>query len=148
YAAPIWAAAAITLAATLVAWLWLPETVHRAHAGTGLPLRYLPALLERAGLRRILAIDFVYWFAFAVFQTTFALFAARPLGFGVAQTGYFFAAFGVLGAVVQAGFIRPIVARIGDANTFRLGLACATVGLVAATLMHAVATLAAALVPL
>src|SRR5436305_10107473 len=40
YTAPIWAAAAITLAATLMAWLWLPETVHRVHAGTGNPLRY------------------------------------------------------------------------------------------------------------
>src|SRR5471030_2637778 len=33
--APIWVAAALTLAATAMAWLWLPETVHRTHAGTG-----------------------------------------------------------------------------------------------------------------
>src|SRR6476646_9774713 len=33
YTAPIWAAAAVTLVATVVAWLWLPETVHRAQAG-------------------------------------------------------------------------------------------------------------------
>ena len=37
YTAPIWAAAAITLIATVLAWLWLPETVHRAHAGSGAP---------------------------------------------------------------------------------------------------------------
>src|SRR5215213_2889675 len=65
YTAPIWAAAAITLVATAMTWLWLPETVHRAQAGSGNPLRYLPALLERPLLRRILAIDFVYWLAFA-----------------------------------------------------------------------------------
>ena len=35
YTAPIWAAAALTLVATAVAWFWLPETVHRAQAGTG-----------------------------------------------------------------------------------------------------------------
>ena len=35
--APIWAAAAITVAATVMAWVWLPETVHRAHAGGGAP---------------------------------------------------------------------------------------------------------------
>src|SRR5881396_1168202 len=67
YTAPIWAAAAITLVATAMAWLWLPETVHRAHAGTGNPFRYLPALIERPVVRRILAIDFLYWFAFSVF---------------------------------------------------------------------------------
>src|ERR1700720_1908736 len=58
--APIWAAAAITLVATAVAWLWLPETVHRAQAGTGMPFRNLPELLRRVDLRRVLAIDFVY----------------------------------------------------------------------------------------
>ena len=42
YTAPIWAAAAVTLVATIMAWLWLPETVHRAHAGSGNPFRYLP----------------------------------------------------------------------------------------------------------
>src|SRR6185369_13661963 len=29
YTAPIWAAAAFTVVATLLAWFWLPETVHR-----------------------------------------------------------------------------------------------------------------------
>src|SRR5213596_916402 len=68
YTAPIWAAAALTLVATAMAWLWLPETVHRAQAGTGNPFRYLPELLRRPILRRVLVIDFVYWSAFAVFQ--------------------------------------------------------------------------------
>src|ERR1019366_8408336 len=93
--APIWAAAALTLVATAMAWLWLPETVHRTHAGTGNPFRYLPALMRRPRVRRVLAIDFLYWFAFAMFQTTFALFAARRFGFDAPQTGYFFAGFGV-----------------------------------------------------
>src|SRR5437773_7961104 len=80
YTAPIWAAAAITLVATGVAWAWLPETVHRVHAGVGNPFRYLPELLGRPVVRRVLAIDFVYWFAFSIFQTTFALYAQRRFG--------------------------------------------------------------------
>ena len=32
YTAPIWAAAAVTLLATAMAWFWLPETVHRGSA--------------------------------------------------------------------------------------------------------------------
>src|SRR5207253_6541919 len=54
YTAPIWAAAGLTLVATAMAWLWLPETVHRAQAGTGNPFRYLPDLLRRPILRRVL----------------------------------------------------------------------------------------------
>jgi DHA1 family tetracycline resistance protein-like MFS transporter len=125
YTAPIWAAAGVTLLATAMAWLWLPETVHRARAGAGNPFRYLPALLQRPLVRRVLVIDFVYWCAFAIFQTTFALFAARRFSFDVARTGYFFAAFGVLGAVIQGGIIRPVVRRLGDRTTFAIGLGSA-----------------------
>jgi len=148
YTAPIWAAAGITLVATAMAWFWLPETVHRSAAGTGMPFRNLAQMMRRPGLRRMLVIDFVYWLAFAVFQTTFALFAARRFGFDVPQTGYFFAAFGVLGAIVQGGLIRPVVQRLGDKPTFMVGLVCAAVGLVAATLVHSVALFAVTLVPL
>jgi len=150
YTAPIWAAAALTLVATVMALLWLPETVHRAHAGTGNwnPFRFLPELLTRPIVRRVLAIDFMYWFSFAVFQTTFALFAAQRFGFDVSRTGYFFAGFGVLGAIIQGGFIRHIVKRLGDKPTFQLGLVCGAVGLVASALSHSVLAFTIALVPL
>jgi DHA1 family tetracycline resistance protein-like MFS transporter len=145
--APIWAAAAITLVATAMAWLWLPETVHRASAGTGMPLRNLSEMMQRPGLRRILVIDFIYWFAFAIFQTTFSLFVANRFHFDAARTGYFFAAFGILGAIIQGGFIRPIVHRLGDKPTFLAGLVCGAVGFVAATLAHSVTLFAIALIP-
>jgi MFS transporter, DHA1 family, tetracycline resistance protein len=148
YTAPIWAAAGITVVATVMAWLWLPETVHRARAGTGNPFSYLPALVHRPAIRRILTIDFVYWLAFATFQTTFSLFVSRRFGFGVSETGYFFAAFGLLGAIIQGGFIRHVVKRLGDKPTFMLGLTCGMVGLIAAALAHSVAMFAIALVPL
>ena len=148
YTAPIWGAAAMTVVATIMAWLWLPETVHRVHAGTGNPLRYLPVLLRRPVLRRILAIDFVFWFALAIFQTTFGLFVARRFGFGAATTGYVFAGFGLLGVVVQGGCIRPIVRRVGDRTTFMAGLAFSAIGLAAASVSYSVPMFLLVLVPL
>lgn len=148
YTAPIWAAAAITLVATAMAYFWLPETVHRAAAGTGMPFRNLAAMLRRPGLRRMLVIDFIYWFAFAIFQTTFALFVARRLGYDVSRTGYLFAAFGVLGVIVQGAFIRPIVRRLGDKPTFMVGLVCAAIGLFVTSFAHSLWFLVVALVPL
>src|SRR3954468_13382709 len=148
YTAPIWAAAALTLVATIMAWLWLPETVHRTQAGTGNPFSYLPSLMQRPVVRRVLAIDFIYWLAFATFQTTFSLFVARRFGFGVAKTGYFFAAFGLLGAIVQGGMIRPVVRKLGDKPTFLLGLGFACVGLLMTAFAHSVWLFTAELLPL
>jgi DHA1 family tetracycline resistance protein-like MFS transporter len=146
--APIWAAAVLTLVAAAMAWFWLPETVHRTQAGAGNPLEYLPELLRRPAMRRVLAVDFIYWFSFAIFQTTFALFVARRFGFDASKTGYFFAGFGVLGVVIQGGFIRPIVKRTGDKTMFIAGVICSVVGLVAAALSHSVLLFALSLVPL
>jgi len=148
YTAPIWAAAALTMVAVVMAWLWLPETVHRAQAGTGNPLRFLIPLLRRERVGRMLAIDFIYWFAFSIFQTTFALFAAQRFGFDAPKTGYFLAGFGVLGAIIQGGMIRPIVHRLGDKPTFMLGLVFGAVGLVLSALAPTPLLFSIALLPL
>ena len=148
YTAPIWAAAGLTLVATAMAWLWLPETVHRTRAGSGNPFSYLPELLRRPVVRRVLFIDFLYWCAFAVFQTTFALFVAHRFGFNASQTGYVFASLGIIGAVLQGVCIRPVVRRLGDKPTFQLGLAFGVVGLVCAALAHSVVLFMITLLPL
>src|SRR4029078_2534926 len=57
YTAPIWAAAGLTVVATVMAWLWLPETVHRARAGAGNPFSHFTELMQRPAVRRILTID-------------------------------------------------------------------------------------------
>jgi hypothetical protein len=96
----------------------------------------------------VLLMDFAYWLAFAIFQTTFALFAAARFGFDATRTASFFAAFAVMGAIVQGIFIRKIVQRFGDKPTLMLGLVCAAVGLIAATMTHTVTFFALSLVPL
>jgi DHA1 family tetracycline resistance protein-like MFS transporter len=148
YAAPIWAAAGITVVAMAMAWIWLPETVQRADASTGLPLRSLVIVMRRPGLSRVLLIDFGYWLAFSVLQTTFALFVARRFGFDASLTGYFFATFGILAAIIQGSLIRPVVRRLGDKQTLQFALVCTAAGLVAAALAQSVAVFSLALVPL
>jgi DHA1 family tetracycline resistance protein-like MFS transporter len=128
YTAPIWAAAAVTLVATAMAWLWLPETVHKGSAVAVSPWRALPEVLSRAHLRPLLIADFVYWCTFAVCTTTFALFASRRFGFDVVRTGYVLAAFGLLGVVVQAGLVSVVVRAIGVKRTLLTGLVFAAGG--------------------
>src|SRR5207247_303356 len=68
--------------------------------------------------------------------------------FDASKTGYFFAVFGVLAAIVQGAMIRPIVKRLGDKPTFVAGLLCSVAGLIVATLAHSVTMFAWTLVPL
>jgi DHA1 family tetracycline resistance protein-like MFS transporter len=147
YTAPIWAAAAITMVAMIMAWQWLPETVHRVHADAGSPWRALQEMGARPGLRVLFAIDFLYWASFAVYQSTFALFGARRFGWDATHTGYVLAAFGVLGVVVQGAMVGPIVARIGEKRAFIVGLAITAVAWLGAALVHSVPLFLALLVP-
>ena len=147
YTAPIWAAAAITVVATLLAWLWLPETVHRVHANAGSPWRALAELGRRADLRVLFAVDLLYWASFAVYQSTFALFGARRFGFDAAHTGYILAAFGVLGVIVQGGMVGPIVARLGEKRTLIAGLLITAISWTAAAMAHSVVLFLVTLVP-
>ena len=128
YTAPIWAAAAITIVAMLLAIFWLPETVHRVDAVSVSPWTALREIGGRPNLRLLLLIDFVYWASFAVYQTTLALFVARRFGFDATHTGYLLAAFGFLGVIVQGVMVGPVVKRLGEQKTLMLGLIFAAVG--------------------
>jgi DHA1 family tetracycline resistance protein-like MFS transporter len=147
YTAPIWAAAVITVVATALAFFWLPETVHRAHAGGRSPWRALAELWQRAHLRVLFTIDFAYWTAFAVYQTTFALFGARRFGFDAAHTGYLLSAFGILGVVVQGAMVGPIVAMLGERRTLAVGLLFAAFGWGGSAVTHSLSVFVAMLVP-
>ena len=147
YTAPIWAAAAITVVATVLAWVWLPETVHRAHAGTGAPWHAVAELGRRPHLRLLFSVDFVYWTAFAVYQTTFALFGARRFGFDAAHTGYLLSVFGFLGVLVQGALVGPVVGALGARQTLAFGLLAAAIGWGGSALTHSLWVFVAMLVP-
>jgi MFS transporter, DHA1 family, tetracycline resistance protein len=146
YTAPIWAAAAITVVAIALAWFWLPETVHRVDAGRG-PWRALAELSGRPSLRVLFSVDFLYWLAFAVYQTTFALFGAQRFGFDAAKTGYLLSAFGFLGVVVQGGLVGPIVRALGEKRTLGMGLLFAAIGWGGSALTHSVPVFVLMLIP-
>jgi DHA1 family tetracycline resistance protein-like MFS transporter len=146
YTAPIWAAAAITVVAIAVAWFWLPETIHTVAAGRA-PWRALADLSRRADIRVLFSVDFLYWAAFAVYQTTFALFGAQRFGFDAAATGYLLSAFGFLAVVVQGALVGPIVRAWGEKRTLGLGLLCAAAGWGGSALTHSIPFFVLMLIP-
>ena len=147
YTAPIWAAAALTLVATALAWIWLPETVHRGSANPGPFWAGLRAAFQHRTLRPLLLVDLAYWTASALFQGTFALVAAHRFGFAVPQVGYVLAAFGALGVFVQVGLVGRIVPALGERRTFALGLLLSAFGLGGAALARGVPLFLVFLIP-
>jgi DHA1 family tetracycline resistance protein-like MFS transporter len=147
YTAPIWVAAIVTVCATLLAWFWLPETVHRTSAASGSAWKSLRALGKRPHLRVLFSVDFIYWMSFAVYQTTFALFGARRFGFDVAETGYFLSAFGFLGVIVQGALVGPIVGLLGERRTLTIGLLLTALGWGGSALTYSLPLFIALLVP-
>ena len=144
FSAPATAAAALAALALALTWVALPESHHPAPLAEGRverrpsPWRELPRLLTRPVLGRLLLVNLLYWSAFAVYETTFALFAKARFGWGMSQVGYLLAALGVVGALVQGGLIGMVVRHLGEKTTLAGGLFLAAAGLGAAAFLRSV----------
>jgi DHA1 family tetracycline resistance protein-like MFS transporter len=148
YTAPIWAAAAVSAIAALLAFLWLPEPERHVSEGEVPPWwRALGDLMSRPGLRSILVVDLGYWFTFSVYQTTFALFGQRRFGWDAPHIGYVLATFAAFGVMVQVSIVGRVSRALGDRGTLVAGLGLAALGLACAALARTVPMFIAALAP-
>lgn len=135
-AAPAWGAAALAAAAFALTFAFLPETNRSTRAARRNPWREMPQLLRRPVLGQLLLLDFLYWAAFAVYQTTFSLFASIRFDWGITEVGYVLALVGGIGAYVQVRQVGPAVERWGEKRTFQIGLLLAAGGLAGAAFAY------------
>jgi DHA1 family tetracycline resistance protein-like MFS transporter len=121
---PILVAALLTAAASLWAYVLLPET-----RPADLTVRALPSY--RAGfafvsttplLWRLFLIAFCGIGAFASMEAVFGLWTARHFGWTTHEVGLAFVAVGSAGLFVQTLLIGPLVARFGEARVIAGGL--------------------------
>ena len=83
--------------------------------------RFGPALVLRAG----------FWFAFAIFQTTFALWGIARLHLTPTSTGLILAYVGVMSVIVQLLLIKPLTARFSEGRLALVSLGITAVALFA-----------------
>nr|WP_290665592.1 MFS transporter [Ardenticatena sp.] len=147
-AAPAWGAAVLAAIALVMTFFGLPEShTERSPIRIQLPWNDIPELLRRPVLGQWLVIDLVYWASAAVYQTTFALFAAQRFDFGVKEVGYVLGIVGTIGALVQGGAVRIIARRIGERRTLAYGLLLGGLSLAAAAFTYNAILFVAILVP-
>ncbi len=147
---PFLIAAGIAGVNALVAIRRLPETRQPFSSGEedGIGSESTTRTPVGAGASGLLLIAFSSLVAFSAFEATFGLFGERRLGFHLSSTGAVFAGVGLVLALVQSTAVHPVVARIGEAGTLRLGLAINAVGLALLAAVHSYWTLVPALLAL
>jgi DHA1 family tetracycline resistance protein-like MFS transporter len=150
YAAPIFAACALSFLSILCTFFLLPhrEAIHErgqeASDDPGPGGRRLSLIswgeyvrfFRDPELARLLMQWTCFAFSFATFISGFALFAERrylwnghPVG--VREVGYIFAFNGFIGMIMQGGMVGRMVKHMGERNVVRLGFACSMIGYIA-----------------
>jgi len=115
---PFFVAAGLSLLASLMVLLWVPETLSpeireraknresRGHA--------LKVALERPGMPQVLGISLLAMSGFAIMEGTFALLAQDRFHFGQREVGYLFGAVGILMVIYQGGLVRIVARRVPE----------------------------------
>lgn len=121
YAAPAFAAAALSSINLLAVFFWLPESLtaerRAAMAEQKRPPFTLGALwnaLSRPRVGPLLHTRFFFGLAFATFQTIFALYAQYRLGLTAQATGFVLAYVGLLSVLIQGLAIGRLTARFSE----------------------------------
>lgn len=119
---PFIIAGVISLIATVVTMLYLPET--NKHIGTIVQKGKLfdfPKMAQamfHPAVGRVLIISFLYNIAFGILIFTYQPFAVKILHLTASQLGLVFTLIGGVGIVVQTFLLQRIVKKFGDKKTF------------------------------
>ncbi len=123
---PFFVAAGLSLIASLMVLLWLPETLTdevraraRSHESRG---HALVKAMKRPGMPQILGVSLLAMAGFAMMEGTFALLVHQDFGFHQREVGYLFAGIGVLLVIYQGGLVRVVAKRIPERLALITGL--------------------------
>ena len=133
-AAPLFAAAALTLVSIGWIYLALPESLARDGTSPAWrwqqlnPLTQLAQVLGIAALRIPFAAAFAFFFAGAMLQSNFAVYLKDILQFGPTGIGWILFTVGVMDIVAQGLLTRILLPRVGANVLTRAGLAINAIG--------------------
>jgi MFS transporter, DHA1 family, tetracycline resistance protein len=130
---PFWVAAGLSLANAMYGVFVLPESLStdkRAKFSwkAANPIGALTLLGSHPGLLGLAAVAFLQNIAHDVNPSVYVLYTSYRYQWGTTMLGLSLAVVGIASMIVQAGLIKPIVAKLGERRTLLAGLACGTLG--------------------
>jgi DHA1 family tetracycline resistance protein-like MFS transporter len=130
---PFWFAAAFSLANFLYGLLVLPESLppeRRARLSwrRANPIGSLILLRSHRELLGLASVQFLAQLAHVALPSVFVLYANYRYGWGERAVGLTLAGVGICSMIVQAGLVRPIVARLGERRALLIGLIAGAAG--------------------
>jgi len=126
---PAFAAALLSATSVVLSWRLLPRTGKRGARPTLGRVAQITHFFKRAEPRRRLLEFFLFVLAFSTITTGgIVLFLRERFGYGTEESGYVFAFSGLIGGIVQGGFLGRLVTRFGEERLATIGFCAMAVG--------------------
>jgi len=121
---PFFVAAGLSLAASLLVALWVPETLDKEAQARSRETRghALVKAFKRPGMPQLLGVSMLAMAGFAMMEGTFALLVHKDFDFHQREVGYLFAGIGILLVIYQGGLVRVVAKRIPERTALIAGL--------------------------
>jgi len=128
YSVPMFFAAGVSLLSIMLVLIFLPESLNKKETklefkfGDIIPIKETKHFFKSVKIRGVLMVFFIYSFGFFLFISTFALFAKKQFHIGVLEVSFYMAWIGVLRVIFQSVLINPLLKKLGENTTLRLGI--------------------------
>jgi len=128
FAAPFFFAAGVSLLSIILVLLFLPESLPKKENRLELksraifPIKETKLFFKSAEIRGVLIVFFIYSFGFFLFISTFSLFTQYQINATPQEITFYMAWIGVLRVIFQSVLINPILKRVSENTTLKLGI--------------------------
>ena len=141
YSIPMFLAAGISLISIILVVLFLQESVTSKKEKFNLkfeeiiPIKEAKRFFRSVNIRGLLIMFFIYNFAFMIFISSFALLAKSQLKVNSQGLGFYLAWVGILRVIFQSMLINPLLKKINENNTLKIGVIALVITMISLALI-------------
>ncbi|MBY8989689.1 MAG: MFS transporter [Candidatus Lokiarchaeota archaeon] len=141
YSIPMFFAAGISLISIILVIIFLQESLTIKKEKFNLkfeeiiPIKETKRFFKSTEIKGLLIIFFIYNFAFMIFISSFALLAKIQLDVNSQELGFYLAWVGILRVIFQSALITPLLKKINENNTLKIGVLALVITMISLVLI-------------